>query len=45
MALMQTKTNNDGSTPLMYAAQRGRTDVVSALLEHGANANQANNGG
>ena len=37
--------DNDGWTPLHYAAYRGRVDVVKILLEHGANPRIADNEG
>ncbi|WP_114952979.1 ankyrin repeat domain-containing protein [Sphingosinicella terrae] len=37
--------NNDGSTPLMLAAQLGWVEGAELLLQRGANPNQANNRG
>ena len=38
--------NNDGETPLHYAASEGHIEVVKALVvEYGADANAKNNDG
>ena len=39
-ALIEARTN-DGVTPLMFAAQKGRLETVKLLLEEGANPNVA----
>lgn len=48
--LLKTKENinlpdNNGNTPLMYACTRGNIQIVSILLENGANASLKNNNG
>jgi hypothetical protein len=36
------RTHQNGWTPLIWAADKGHTEVVKMLLEHGADANLAN---
>lgn len=40
-ANVNTKTTQEGVTPLMYAAERGHTDIVKVLLYNKANPNLA----
>ena len=37
--------DNSGSTPLIYAARNGRTEVLKALIDKGADVNLKNNYG
>lgn len=37
--------DNDGMTPLMYAAEYGRSDIVQLLIQHGAQVNQQDKSG
>ena len=39
------KLDDNGNTPLMYACIRANIDIVSLLLENGANASLKNNKG
>jgi ankyrin repeat protein len=40
---LDVKCQQYGSTPLMYAAQRGKLDCVTFLIERGVNVNATNN--
>ena len=39
------KQDNNGNTPLMYACSRCNINIVSLLLDHGANPSLKNNNG
>jgi len=39
------KKDNDGTTPLMYAANKGKVDVMQLLIKNKANVNEQNNDG
>jgi ankyrin repeat protein len=42
---LDVKASDNGSTPLMYAAQNGRVECINFLIGHGADVNAVNNNG